>query len=129
MQNNWYILIYLALLLLMKVVAMAITNGSGGVGGIFGPTLFVGGVTGYWLSNFINSFGFVRLPEGNFALVGMAGLMAGVMHAPLTAIFLIAEITGGYSLFIPLIITSTIAYITILWFTKHSIYTQVSRTW
>jgi CIC family chloride channel protein len=124
MQNNWYILIYLALLLLMKVVAMAITNGSGGVGGIFGPTLFVGGVTGYWLSNFINSFGFVRLPEGNFALVGMAGLMAGVMHAPLTAIFLIAEITGGYSLFIPLIITSTIAYITILWFTKHSIYTH-----
>ena len=124
MQNNWYILIYLGMLLLFKVVAMAITNGSGGVGGIFGPTLFVGGVTGYWLSNFINSFGFVKLPEGNFALVGMAGLMAGVMHAPLTAIFLIAEITGGYSLFIPLMITSTIAYITILWFTKHSIYTQ-----
>jgi len=124
MQNNWYILIYLGLLLLLKVVAMAITNGSGGVGGIFGPTLFVGGVTGYWLSSFINSFGFVKLPEGNFALVGMAGLMAGVMHAPLTAIFLIAEITGGYSLFIPLMITSTIAYITILWFTKHSIYTH-----
>ncbi|MBU8892490.1 MAG: chloride channel protein [Bacteroidales bacterium] len=124
MQNNWYILIYLGMLLLFKVVAMAFTNGSGGVGGIFGPTLFVGGVTGYWLSNFINSFGFVKLPEGNFALVGMAGLMAGVMHAPLTAIFLIAEITGGYSLFIPLMITSTIAYITILWFTKHSIYTH-----
>ncbi len=124
LQNNWYILIYLGMLILLKVVAMAITNGSGGVGGIFGPTLFVGGVTGYWLSNFINSFGFVKLPEGNFALVGMAGLMAGVMHAPLTAIFLIAEITGGYSLFIPLIITSTIAYITILWFTKHSIYTH-----
>jgi CIC family chloride channel protein len=103
---------------------MSITNGSGGVGGIFGPTLFVGGVTGFWLSNLINSFGFVKLPEGNFALVGMAGLMAGVMHAPLTAIFLIAEITGGYSLFIPLMITSTIAYITILWFTRHSIYTQ-----
>jgi CIC family chloride channel protein len=124
MQNNWYILIYLGLLLLLKVVAMAITNGSGGVGGIFGPTLFVGGVTGYWLSSFINSFGFVKLPEGNFALVGMAGLMAGVMHAPLTAIFLIAEITGGYSLFIPLMITSTIAYITILWFAKYSIYTH-----
>lgn len=124
MKNNWYILIYLGFLILLKVVAMAFTNGSGGVGGIFGPTLFVGGVTGYWLSSFINSFGFVKLPEGNFALVGMAGLMAGVMHAPLTAIFLIAEITGGYSLFIPLMITSTIAYITILWFTKHSIYTQ-----
>ena len=83
-----------------------------------------GGVTGYWLSHFINSLGIIKLPEGNFALVGMAGLMAGVMHAPLTAIFLIAEITGGYSLFIPLMITSTIAYITILWFTKHSIYTH-----
>lgn len=124
MQNEWYILIYLGALLLLKVVAMAVTNGSGGVGGIFGPALFVGGVTGYWLSHFINSFGFVKLPEGNFALVGMAGLMAGVMHAPLTAIFLIAEITGGYSLFIPLMITSIIAYLTILGFTKHSIYTH-----
>jgi CIC family chloride channel protein len=124
MQNQWYILIYLGALILLKVVAMAFTTGSGGVGGIFGPTLFVGGVTGYWLSHFINSFGFVKLPEGNFALVGMAGLMAGVMHAPLTAIFLIAEITGGYALFIPLMITSTIAYLTILWFTKHSIYTH-----
>ncbi|MFC2152155.1 chloride channel protein [Bacteroidota bacterium] len=124
MQSDWYLLVYLGMLLLLKVVAMSFTNGSGGVGGIFGPTLFVGGVTGYWLSHFINSFGFVKLPEGNFALVGMAGLMAGVMHAPLTAIFLIAEITGGYSLFIPLMITSTIAYITILWFTRHSIYTQ-----
>ncbi len=124
MQSNWYVLIYLGMLLLLKVVAMAFTNGSGGVGGIFGPTLFVGGVTGYWLSHFINSFGFIKLPESNFALVGMAGLMAGVMHAPLTAIFLIAEITGGYSLFIPLMITSTIAYITIISFTKHSIYTH-----
>lgn len=123
-DNRWYLLFYIGLLMLLKVVAMAITNGSGGVGGIFGPTLFVGGVAGYWLSDLINSFGFVKLPEGNFALVGMAGLMAGVMHAPLTAIFLIAEITGGYSLFIPLMITSTIAYITILWFTKHSIYTH-----
>ncbi len=123
-KNNWYVLIYLGLLLLLKVVAMAFTNGSGGVGGIFGPTLFVGGVTGYWLSHFINSFGFLKLPEENFALVGMAGLMAGVMHAPLTAIFLIAEITGGYSLFIPLMITATIAYITIISFTRHSIYTH-----
>lgn len=124
MQNNWYILIYMGMLILLKAVAMAFTNGSGGVGGIFGPTLFVGGVTGFWLSHLINTLGLTSLPEGNFALVGMAGLMAGVMHAPLTAIFLIAEITGGYSLFIPLMITSTIAYITILWFTKYSIYTQ-----
>ncbi|MEA2107312.1 MAG: chloride channel protein [Bacteroidota bacterium] len=123
-SNEWLLLIYFGLLLLLKVIAMAITNGSGGIGGIFGPTLFVGGVTGYWLSRLINSFNFIELPLGNFALVGMAGLMAGVMHAPLTAIFLIAEITGGYSLFIPLMITATIAYITILSFTKHSMYTQ-----
>ncbi|MDY6802071.1 MAG: chloride channel protein [Bacteroidota bacterium] len=123
-KTEGLILIYFGLLLLLKVIAMSITNGSGGIGGIFGPTLFVGGVTGYWLSRLINSFGFIELPQGNFALVGMAGLMAGVMHAPLTSIFLIAEITGGYSLFIPLMITATIAYITILSFTKHSMYTQ-----
>ena len=123
-RTEWLILIYLGVLLLLKVIAMAVTNGSGGIGGIFGPTLFVGGVTGYWLARLINSFDFIQLPLGNFSLVGMAGLMAGVMHAPLTAIFLIAEITGGYSLFIPLMITATIAYITILSFTKHSMYTQ-----
>ncbi|MFO7843525.1 MAG: chloride channel protein [Bacteroidales bacterium] len=123
-RTEWLILIYLGVLLLLKVIAMAVTNGSGGIGGIFGPTLFVGGVTGYWLARLINSFNYIELPMGNFSLVGMAGLMAGVMHAPLTAIFLIAEITGGYSLFIPLMITSTIAYITILSFTKHSMYTQ-----
>jgi len=123
-SNNYYLLIYLGAIILLKVVAMAVTTGTGGIGGIFGPTLFVGGVTGYWLSHFINVTGISNLPKGNFALVGMAGLMAGVMHAPLTAIFLIAEITGGYSLFIPLMITSTIAYLTILYFSKHSIYTH-----
>jgi chloride channel protein, CIC family len=123
-KNNIYLLIYLGILALLKVVAMAITTGSGGIGGIFGPTLFVGGVAGFWWAQFINSFKIVDLPLGNFALAGMAGLMAGVMHAPLTAIFLIAEITGGYGLFIPLIITATISYITIQIFTKHSIYTQ-----
>ncbi|OFX86771.1 MAG: chloride channel protein [Bacteroidetes bacterium GWF2_33_16] len=123
-QNNYYLLIYFGIIVLLKVVAMAFTTGSGGVGGIFGPTLFVGGVIGYWWSILINSSGIINLPQSNFALAGMAGLMAGVMHAPLTAIFLIAEITGGYALFIPLIITSTISYLTILLFTKHSIYTQ-----
>lgn len=122
--NSWYILIYLGLIILFKVFAMAITTGSGGIGGIFGPTLFVGGVTGYWLAGFVKAIGIADLPASNFALVGMAGLMAGVMHAPLTAIFLIAEITGGYSLFIPLMITSTIAYLTILPMAKHSIYTH-----
>ncbi|OFX25504.1 MAG: chloride channel protein [Bacteroidetes bacterium GWA2_31_9b] len=123
-QNHMYLLFYFGLIVLLKVVAMAITTGSGGIGGIFGPTLFVGGVVGYWWTLLINSFEFIKLPQSNFALAGMAGLMAGVMHAPLTAIFLIAEITGGYVLFIPLIITATISYITIQLFTKHSIYTQ-----
>lgn len=124
MKSSAYLLIYIALIIFLKVVAMASTTGSGGIGGIFGPTLFIGGLIGYWLSHLINVLGISKLPEGNFALVGMAGLMAGVMHAPLTAIFLIAEITGGYSLFIPLMITSTIAYLTIIGFAKHSIYTH-----
>ncbi|HAN19715.1 MAG: chloride channel protein [Bacteroidetes bacterium GWC2_33_15] len=123
-QNNVYLLVYFGIIVLLKVVAMAITTGSGGIGGIFGPTLFVGGVVGYWWTLLIKSLGIVQLPQSNFALAGMAGLMAGVMHAPLTAIFLIAEITGGYGLFIPLMITATISYITIQLFSKHSIYTQ-----
>ncbi|MDX9696128.1 MAG: chloride channel protein [Bacteroidales bacterium] len=123
-RSNFNLLLFLSILALLKVIAMAITTGSGGIGGIFGPTLFVGGVAGFTWAQFINSLQIVNLPQGNFALAGMAGLMAGVMHAPLTAIFLIAEITGGYGLFIPLIITATIAYITVLLFTKHSIYTQ-----
>jgi CIC family chloride channel protein len=84
----------------------------------------MGGVTGFFMVRFINYFGFVKLPESNFALAGMAGVMAAVMHAPLTAIFLIAEITGGYEFFIPLIITSTIAYLTINFYEPHSIYTK-----
>jgi chloride channel protein, CIC family len=84
----------------------------------------MGGVTGFMVARLINSLPFINVSERNFALVGMAGLMAGVMHAPLTAIFLIAEITGGYELFIPLIITSTISYLTINYFEPHSIYTK-----
>ncbi len=120
----WVFVIFLVFILLFKVVAMAVTTGSGGVGGIFAPTLFMGGVTGYFVARLLNLFHFIDVPERNFALLGMAGLMAGVMHAPLTAIFLIAEITGGYALFIPLIITSTMAYITIMYFEPHSIYTS-----
>ena len=101
---------------------MAITTTSGGVGGIFAPTLFMGAVGGYILSLSMNTFFGFHLPHANFALAGMGALMAGVMHAPLTAIFLIAEITGGYNLLIPLIITSTAAYITTRSFEKHSIY-------
>jgi CIC family chloride channel protein len=114
----------LALLLVFKVFAMAATTGAGGVGGIFAPTLFMGGVAGFFMAKLLNNTVGTTLNEGTFTLIGMAGMMAGVMHAPLTAIFLIAELTGGYTLFIPLMITSTIAYITIMYFEPHSIYTK-----
>jgi CIC family chloride channel protein len=109
-------------LILLKVVASSSTTGAGGVGGIFAPTLFLGGVTGFLTASLLNKFALFDLPDNRFVLVGMAGTMAAVMHAPLTAIFLIAEITGGYSLLIPLIITSTTAYMTIKGFERHSIY-------
>jgi CIC family chloride channel protein len=125
MSNNYFLLlIFLVFILLLKVVAMSATTGGGGVGGVFAPTLFMGGVTGFFLSKFVNFFITDRLPESNFALAGMAGVMAAVMHAPLTAIFLIAEITGGYNFFVPLIITSVVAYLTILPFEPHSIYAK-----
>ncbi|MCU4176389.1 chloride channel protein [Marinilabiliaceae bacterium N1Y90] len=123
-DNTWGLLTFLGLLIVFKVFATAFTTGSGGIGGIFAPTLFMGGITGYFFSRLANSLGFVDLPTSHFTLVGMAGMMAGVMHAPLTAIFLIAEITNGYGLFIPLMITSTIAYLTIMYFEPHSLYTK-----
>jgi len=123
-NTGWLFIGYLILVLFFKVIAMSATTGAGGVGGIFAPTLFMGGITGLIVSRVINILSIHNVPEGNFALVGMGGLMAGVMHAPLTGIFLIAEITGGYSLFIPLMITATIAYITIINFEPHSIYTK-----
>ncbi len=118
----WPVTLLMVSLLLFKVVATSSTNGAGGVGGIFAPTLFIGGVNGYLLATVLNKLVNINLPDNRFVLVGMAGAMAGVMHAPLTAIFLIAEITGGYDLLIPLIITSTISYITIKGFERHSIY-------
>lgn len=123
-QNNILLLIFLGLILIFKVVAMSATTAGGGVGGIFAPSLFMGGISGFFFSRVINSFMEGRLPETNFTLAGMAGVMAGVMHAPLTAIFLIAEITGGYQFFVPLIITSVISYITIMPFEPHSLYTK-----
>lgn len=115
-------------LILFKVVATSSTNGAGGVGGIFAPTLFLGGVTGFLVAMLLNRYAGLNLPDNRFVLAGMAGVMAGVMHAPLTAIFLIAEITGGYALLIPLIITSTVAFITTRSFEKHSIYhVQLAR--
>ncbi|MFA5814951.1 MAG: chloride channel protein [Bacteroidales bacterium] len=124
-SNNYILfLFFLLLVLFFKVIAMTATNAGGGVGGIFAPSLFMGGVTGFFVARLINFFDPSRLPEKNFALAGMAGIMAGVMHAPLTAIFLIAEITGGYSFFIPLIITATVSYLTIMNFEPHSLYTK-----
>jgi len=121
-DNYIIFVLFFAGLIFLKVVASSSTNGAGGVGGIFAPTLFIGGVTGFLLASLLNRFAGVDLPDNRFVLVGMAGTMAAVMHAPLTAIFLIAEITGGYTLLIPLIITSTTAYITIRGFERHSIY-------
>jgi CIC family chloride channel protein len=123
-QNKWLFLLLLLLLLFFKIVATASTNGIGGVGGIFAPSLFMGGVMGFFTARLINSTDLFAVSESNFSLVGMAGVMAAVMHAPLTAIFLIAEITGGYELLPPLIITATIAYLTMKFFEPHSIYTK-----
>jgi CIC family chloride channel protein len=114
---------YIALVLFTKVLATSATNGGGGCGGTFAPSLFIGCLTGFLFSRLwnINELG-VYVPEKNFALLGMAGVMSGVMHAPLTGIFLIAELTGGYSMFMPLMIVSVCAYLTIIIFEPHSIY-------
>lgn len=123
-ENTYLFLVVLACILIFKVIAMSATTGAGGIGGIFAPTLFMGAIAGYFLVKLLNTVYDLHLPEENFSLAGMAGTMAAVMHAPLTAIFLIAEITGGYGLFIPLIITSTVAYVTIMRFEPHSVYTK-----
>jgi CIC family chloride channel protein len=123
-DNLLFFLLFMVFVLLFKPVAMTATTGAGGVGGIFAPAMFMGGFTGYFAARILNLFEFIKVPEKNFILSGMAGLMAGVMHAPLFAIFLIAEITGGYVLFIPLMVTSTISFITIRYFEPHSIYTH-----
>jgi CIC family chloride channel protein len=103
---------------------MAITTGSGGIGGVFAPSLFIGGFTGFVYAKLLNLTNFFHLSEKNFSLVAMAGMISGVMAAPLTAIFLIAEITSGYELFIPLIVTATLAQLTARYFEKHSIYSR-----
>jgi chloride channel protein, CIC family len=124
-KNDPYaLLVFLAAILIFKVFAMAATTGSGGIGGIFAPTLFLGAIGGYFFVRLVNTFYKIGLPEDNFALAGMAGMMAAVMHAPLTGIFLTAEITSGYSMFVPLIITSTVAYLTIMRFEPYSVYTK-----
>lgn len=122
--NKWLTLLFFVAILLVKVYATAFTNAGGGVGGTFGPTLFTGGIAGFVIGRFINLTGIHVIPEANFVLVGMGGMMAGVMQAPMTAIFLIAEITGGYDLLIPLILTSAISFATIRLVEQYSIYTK-----
>ncbi|WP_148868429.1 chloride channel protein [Tenacibaculum adriaticum] len=123
-ENVWIVIGLLIGLVFFKIIASSLTFGAGGVGGIFAPTLFMGSIMGNCLAKIINNSGFFSfsISESNFTLVGMAGLMAGVLHAPLTAIFLIAEITGGYELFIPLMITSAISFGVIKYFHPHSVY-------
>lgn len=119
------IIIFLNLILLTKVFASSATNGGGGCGGIFAPSLYLGCIAGFIFAHTSNYFpATMYLSEKNFALLGMAGIMSGVMHAPLTGVFLIAELTGGYDLFLPLMIVSIVSYITILMFEPHSIYSM-----
>ncbi|WP_289825805.1 chloride channel protein [uncultured Duncaniella sp.] len=120
----WWILGFIAALVLLKSFATSATNGGGGVGGTFAPSLYVGCVSGFFFAFLLNTIFDLDLSTKNFALMGMAGVMSGVMHAPLMGIFLTAELTGGYDLFLPLLIVSTIAYGTIKIFEPYSIYTM-----
>lgn len=131
MNNSFFyghgnlLLLYLMLIILFKVFASSATNGGGGCGGIFAPSLYLGCIAGFIFAHFSNEFEVTTfLPEKNFALLGMAGVMSGVMHAPLTGVFLIAELTGGYDLFLPLMIVSVSSYLTIIMFEPHSIYSM-----
>lgn len=123
-SDPYVLLLILVFILIFKVIAMSVTTSSGGVGGIFAPTLFMGAIGGYILSLALNTFFGLELPHANFALAGMGALMTGVMHAPLLGIFLIAEITGGYQLLVPLIISATVAYVIATRLEPHSIYTK-----
>ncbi len=132
MNNSFFyghgnlLLIYLLFIVLFKTFATTATNGGGGCGGIFAPSLYLGCIGGFIFSHFSNNYVSFSsyLPEKNFALMGMAGVMSGVMHAPLTGVFLIAELTGGYDLFLPLLIVSVSSYLTIIVFEPHSLYSM-----
>lgn len=123
-QDHTMVLLFLFLVLMFKGLAVAATTASGGIGGVFAPALFMGGVAGYIVGEMLNRLSFVSVSVKNFSLAGMAGVLAGIMHAPLTSIFLVAEITGGYNLFVPLIVTASISYVTAKYFQRNSIYTQ-----
>ncbi len=124
-ESGNHLILYLVLIILTKVFASTATNAGGGCGGIFAPSLFLGCITGFVFGELVNSFiPGADLSAQNFALFGMAGLMSGIMHAPLTGVFLIAELTGGYSMFLPLMIVSTVSYLTVRLFQPHSIYSM-----
>ncbi|RTY89816.1 chloride channel protein [Flavobacterium sp. GT3R68] len=124
-NNSWALLIFVGLTMMLKAFATGITLGSGGNGGNFAPSLFLGSYVGFFFSKFLNLTGLTKLPISNFTMVGMAGILSGLFHAPLTAIFLIAEITGGYDLMIPLMIVSSISFAISKRFEKHSLDVKV----
>jgi CIC family chloride channel protein len=122
LANPWVMLLFIAALVLMKIVAAGITIGAGGNGGTFAPAVFTGAFLGLFVAFAVNQTGLVHLNTSNFIAVGMAGALSGVLHAPLTAIFLIAEITGGYVLFIPLMLVSATSYVISRLYNKHNMY-------
>jgi chloride channel protein, CIC family len=124
-SNGWFVLIFVGVLIFVKAIATALTLGSGGNGGNFAPSLFVGSYLGFFLSRCLNMLNLTNLPESNFTMVGMAGILSGLYHAPLTAIFLIAEITGGYTLMIPLMIVSSISFAISKYFEPFSMDTKI----
>ncbi len=119
-SNEWFVLFFIGVVMMLKVVATSVTISSGGNGGNFAPSLFVGAYLGYFFSRLISMLGITKLPEGNFTIVAMSGILSGIFHAPLTAIFLIVEITGGYDLMIPLMIVSAISYTVVKYFEPYS---------
>ena len=123
-EHHWIFITCIAAIILVKVIATSLTTSAGGNGGTFAPSLFVGAFVGFFLAEVVNVYTGMSVPYINFVLAGMAGVMTGVMHAPLTAIFLIAEISTGYTLLIPLMITAACSYITVNPFERHSIYSR-----
>jgi CIC family chloride channel protein len=124
-SNPWAIIIFTFVIIIVKIFATSLTIGAGGNGGIFAPSLFTGALTGFGIAFMVNTMGLSELNISNFVVVGMAGILSGVVHAPLTAIFLIAEITGGYMLFVPLMIVSALSYFISKYFEPYSVYTKM----
>jgi CIC family chloride channel protein len=118
------VMLFLVAVVFLKAIATSVTFGAGGIGGVFAPSLFMGSVLGFVFAKAVNLLAFVGISEKNFTLVGMGGVIAGILHAPLTALFLIAEITGGYELIIPLMLTAAISFMTSRYFNPHSLYTM-----